>query len=68
MSNSGLVLGHRERQISESSEKAGHSLLIIGVVSAPQADVVQEATLFMAACYGETNSTNDYCGSECVER
>ena len=37
--------------------KAGHTLPSIGSVSASEADVVQEATSFMAACYGENKST-----------
>ena len=49
-------------------QKAGHALPSIGSVSASQADVVQEATSFMAACYGETKPTNDCCASEDVGR
>ena len=37
--------------------KAGHTLPSIGIASASQAEVVQEATSFMAACYGENKST-----------
>ena len=37
--------------------KAGHTLPSIGTVSASDARVVQEATSFMAACYGENKST-----------
>ena len=37
--------------------KAGHTLPSIGTVSASDAEVVQEATSFMAACYGENKST-----------
>ena len=37
--------------------KAGHTLPSIGTVSASEAEVVQEATSFMAACYGENKST-----------
>ena len=40
-------------------KKAGHTLPNIGIVSASQAEVLQEATSFMAACYGETKSSND---------
>ena len=38
-------------------QKAGHTLRSIGIVSASHAEVVQEATSFMAECYGETKST-----------
>ena len=37
--------------------KAGHTLPSIGTISASDAEVVQEATSFMAACYGENKST-----------
>ena len=37
--------------------KADHTLPSIGSVSASEAEVVQEATSFMAACYGENKST-----------
>ena len=40
-------------------QTAGHTLSSIGIVSASQADVVQEATSFMAACNGETKSSNE---------
>ena len=40
-------------------QQAGHALPSIGSVSASQAEVVQEAPSFMAACYGETKPTND---------
>ena len=40
-------------------KKAGHTLRSIGIVSASQADVVQEATSFTAACNGETKSSNE---------
>ena len=33
-------------------QKADHTLRNISIVSASQADVVQEATSFMTACYG----------------
>ena len=38
---------------------AGHTLPSIGIVSASRADVFQEATSFMAACNGETKSSNE---------
>ena len=47
---SGPVLGNRERQGGEGSE----SWKYINVM-ASKAKVVQEATCFMAACYGEKN-------------
>ena len=50
------MLGRRERQTSESSE-SWHTLPSISTVSASDAEVVQEATSFMAACYGENKST-----------
>ena len=37
-------------------QKTGHTLPSIGNVSASQAEVVQEETSFMAACYGENKS------------
>ena len=37
--------------------KAGHTLPSIGTVSASEAEVVQEATSFVAAFYGENKST-----------
>ena len=37
--------------------KAGHTLPSIGTVSASEAEVVQEATSFMASCYGDNKST-----------
>ena len=40
-------------------QKAGHTWPSIDIVSASQAEVVQEAISFMAACYGETKSSND---------
>ena len=40
-------------------QKAGHTLPSIGIVSASQVVVVQEATSFMAACNGETKSSNE---------
>ena len=39
--------------------KTGHTLPSIGIVSASQAEVLQETTSFMAAYYGETKSSND---------
>ena len=60
MSHSGLVLEHREGKV-EKFQKAGHTLPSIGIVSASQAEVVQEASPFMAACYGGTNISNDCC-------
>lgn len=44
------MLGHRERHSGEGSE----SWKYINVM-ASKAKVVQEATCFMAACYGEKN-------------
>ena len=38
-------------------QKAGHTLSNIYIVSASRTKVVQEATSFMAACYGEIKST-----------
>ena len=35
---------------------AGHTLPSAGSVSASKAEVVQEATSFIAACYGENKS------------
>ena len=49
-------------------QKAGHTLSSICSVSASQAAVVQEATSFMAACNGETKSSNESCASEGGER
>ena len=43
---------------------AGHTLSSIGSVSASPADAVQEATSFMAACNGETKSSNELCASD----
>ena len=40
-------------------QKAGYTLPSIGIMSASQTEVVQEATSFMTACYGETKSSND---------
>ena len=44
-------------------QKAGHTLPSIGIVSASQAEVVQEATSFMTACFMERSSpvTTDVC-------
>ena len=49
-------------------QKAGHTSPSIGIVSASQAEVVQEATSFMAACNGETKSSNELCASDGGER
>ena len=49
-------------------QKTGHTSPIICIISASQAEVVQEATSFMGACYGYTKSSNDCCASDGVER
>ena len=48
-------------------QKARHTLPSICIASASQAGFLQETTSFMAACYGETKSSNDWCPSDGVE-
>ena len=49
-------------------QKTGHTSPSICIVSASQAEVVQEATSSMGACYVYTKSTNDCYESDGVER
>ena len=49
-------------------QKTGHTSPSICIVSASQAEVVQEATSSMGACYVYIKSTNDCYESDGVER
>ena len=49
-------------------QETDHTSPSICIVSASQADVVQEASSFMGTCYGYTKSINDCCTPDGVER